>query len=63
MALLRPAGTNEGYLSIFGLDVTSATPFNCAFATLHGGNPEDLAAIGDAKFSDIKWTIMLRLTH
>jgi hypothetical protein len=61
MALLRPAGTNEGYSSIFGLDMTSATPSIVRSRPLHCDNPEDLVAIGDAKFSDIKWTIMLRL--
>jgi hypothetical protein len=58
MAHLRPIGTNGG-VSIVGPDVTSSTPFNYSIvlSRLSIAVTRGLVAIGDVKFSDIKWTI------
>jgi hypothetical protein len=58
MALLRPIGTNGGG-SIAGPDVNSSTPFNYSIvlSRLSIAVTRGLVAIGDIKFSEIKWTI------
>jgi len=62
MALLRPIGTNGG-VSIVGPDVTSSTPFNdsIVLSRLSIAVTRGPVAIGDVKFSDIKWTITAAL--